>query len=248
MCRPAPGPRCSDHSLTKLSTAISKADWVKGRLSELDEEYKTLKPESRSAGKNRRIYNLTKERAERLEENRDKAVIEYNATPAGQRDLDERLQAPELTEEEKYRLEVDKAVAQARREWQANTMAVLKKAQAEGGVIKAIFLAQTELDSKNAKIELLTQQILNKTHEYDDLKNFAKSPQGKVRTRASQTAFAIGKIHRRIYKIRSNRLLMALIRDDLDRYIARKAFNLGKKTFMGGTKAAVHGATHVLVR
>lgn len=233
MCRLAPGPRCSDHSLSRLSAALTKTQWVEARIAELEEEYKTLKPDSRSAGKNRRILALTQVRAEKIKEAQEKAIIEYNATPAGQADLQARLDDPNLVEEEKWRLELDAAVAKARRQWQSQTMAALRKAEKTSGLGAAIFLAQSELASREEKVKQLTYEILTRTKKQEELEDYSRTPKGRHPSNAPKIRSLIKHGRTALYVVRNNQLLMALITNDLEGYIKRKKKKLHKAMVMG---------------
>jgi len=244
MCRNRPGVRCSDHSLKNLSAVLVKGKSVDETITSLKQQIEISESNGEPTKGLKTQLTKAEAKAEALKLQEEEVTLEYNATPRGQKDLEDQINDPANTDARREQLEIDKAVALARRQWQQTIMSRLKKAQKDGGMAKAIFLAQQDMVGSEAKIQDIAQKILNKETERDELDAFSKSPKGRHPSSFMKTMAAVNRLNKVIYTLRKQKLLMALITNDLDKYIKSSSRRLGKNLFMGGVKAGTKILIH----
>lgn len=104
MCRPRPGPRCSDYAVGTYNVTRARLARNIEALQQYEEKYadslnNTENPNGRDLIRQNRHEKL-KAAVEQQQQAVHEAEFEYHATPAGQRDLDAQIRAAETNGEE----------------------------------------------------------------------------------------------------------------------------------------------------
>jgi hypothetical protein len=232
MCRERPGPRCSDHPAKKLERNSHWESRTISELKEVNEELSTTitnKRRSALTAKRRKLEDklvyLTEEKA--------LLQLEYDATPRGRKELEEKLRN-EQNEEVKELIAVDLQVGKQRRKWQLAKSKEFHQTEfgSEDGPERVIekakkerALAQKKADDFNAK-KKIAQEKLN---------------QAKALAPSDKRKQLIRNISKTIYMISAVHSFYQLIMEDMDTYISKRSNNIVKKlAVQGSATLAVH--------
>lgn len=139
MCRPRPGPRCSDYMVSTFNITQKRLARNVETLKQYEEKYadslnNTEDPNGRDRIRQARHEKL-KEAVEQQQQAVHEAEFEYHATPAGQRDLEAQIRAAETNGEEALAAELQerKAAGQDYRKKQREQLKQLKNIEENEG-------------------------------------------------------------------------------------------------------------------
>ena len=243
MCKSRPGPRCSDHPRKKVMKSIlanNKANeqiiYYTAKRAELDpsaanyaDRYEAI---SKQIGKANATFDKTSEAVEYWEE-------EYESTPDGMKELQAKLDNPELSKTERAHLEVDLEVAKMRRQWQLDFSKILAHTErGVEGVEGAIRLAEFEKENITAKDNALTAEEAKEQEKLTNLEITRRALKKTVAANPKDTAAArklvktqdrIARVRKAMYRMQRIHSLYRKFTKDLDKFIENRALkNLAK--------------------
>lgn len=251
MCKPRPGPRCSDHPRRKVmkkliahEKAVEQLAFFEDKKSKLDisdTNYETkLSTINNQISKAENSLAATSEDIEYWEQ-------EYEATPEGMRDIQTKLDNPKLSKMERAQLEVDMEVAKMRRQWQLDfSKILLHTEEGVGGTEAAIKLAEFEKENikvKEAKLAVeekaAKEELETAKKEYAKAKTAAKAnPKDAKKVRkalnARQRLMRARKIMYRIGKIWK---LYSAMTKDMDGFVKNRGRMILRKAVLVGVAA-----------
>ena len=248
MCKSRPGPRCSDHPRKKVMKSIlanNKANeqiiYYTAKRAELDpsasnyaDRYEAI---SKQIDKANTTFNKTSESVAFWEQ-------EYESTPDGMRDLQTKLDNPELSKVDRAHLEVDLEVAKMRRQWQLDFSKILARTEkGVEGVEGAIKLAEFEKENIAVKNSNLQQVEVEEQKELSNLekekkvlqKKYEADPSDSNRRKLEKNKTRLAQLRKTMYRIQKIYSLYQIISKDLDKFIKNRKNSLLQKTMIGTT-------------
>lgn len=251
MCKPRPGPRCSDHPRRKVmkkllahEKAYEQLNFFKNKKDNLD----TSDPnyESKLATIDKQIDSAqTKITAT------DKEIEfweqEYESTPEGMRDLEAKMLNPKLSKMERAKLEVDLEVAKMRRQWQLDFSKIIKHTEdGVGGTEAAIQLAEFEKENIKVKETALEKEETKLKKEYEKTKKeyeqvteeVKKNPKNiSAQEKAVRLRSRLMKMRTMMYRIGKIWKLYAAMTKDMDGFIKNRGRMVLRKAILVGVAA-----------
>lgn len=227
MCRNRPGPRCSDHPRQKLVKNSEKIERTLTDNVSIEKELQQsdLTNKRREALEARKVKNLTL--LEEFEENKKLLELEYNATPAGRKELEDRILS-EVDEEVKESLEVDLQVAVQRRKWQTKKGKEFLEVEQKGedGGKEALKKAAKEKAAAQKKAEAL--KLKKKAAQ-------AKLRKARTLTPSQKRKKLIKNLKKSIMMMGAVISFYQLIMNDMDDYLKKKGNALIRKAAIAGS-------------
>lgn len=248
MCKSRPGPRCSDHPRKKVMKSIlanNKANeqiiYYTAKRAELDpnadnyaNRYETI---TKQIDKANTTFEKTSESVAFWEQ-------EYESTPDGMRDLQTKIDNPELSKIDRAYLEVDLEVAKMRRQWQLDFSKILARTEkgVEGieGAIKLADFEKENIAVKNSNLQEVEKkeqvELSNLEKEQKTLqKEYATNPSDANRKKIEKNQARLAKLRKTMYRIQKIYSLYQIISKDLDKFIKNRKNSLLQKTVIGTT-------------
>jgi chromosome segregation ATPase len=251
MCKPRPGPRCSDHPRRKVmkklvahEKAYEQLNYFKNKRDKLD----TSDPNYET-----KLANIDNQisKAQQNIVNSDREIAyweqEYESTPQGMRDIETKMLNPKLSRMERAKLEVDLEVAKMRRQWQLDfSKILLHTEEGVGGTEAAIKLAEFEKENikvkenKLALDEVEAEKELNAAKkEYKKTKEAAKKTPKNVKAvdKTLNARQRLARAQKVMYRITKIWKLYESMTKDMDGFIKNRGRMLLRKTVLVGVAA-----------
>jgi hypothetical protein len=219
MCRAKPGDRCSYHQRIVLMNQLRARQKTFSELTSVNESLENDSSATTSSPKLIVRQTVLRDKVSVMDDKLGLAELEYNATPDGRRDLEDKISTtPDGPQ--KDRLLVDLHVAKKRREWQQTTSQRLDDIEAASGTEKAIIEAEIERGKAvEAQKKLALQEVA--------ARNAILAEQHKERRLRSRQRMA--RLRKIQYRARQLQRVYRLCTGDLDSFIKRKTKALGMK-------------------